>query len=410
MTDRLLYPLRGVGAWVVLGSAVPLWLLLTIIRYLAVQQPAAAFMAVFFLLPVLYLLIGGLLRYALVTVLHTARGHVEPPDVDIPELNPVRLPHVAALTLAATTIAGTVASSAPDSMGRLLLVAGSIVIASPLITLVGLNQGLAGLSLRDGRRLLGALGIESLGLLLVGGTWAALAALIAAPAPNLLYLTAGAYLLILAHHLAGRLLFRHRLALALATETSPEQQHAAEAAAAQGHFRELLVDLHRLCATDRVDEAYARLAAYLAAPDGLEEESVYLALKDFHDPRLRLEHAYHYIGRLAARRERRRAWQVLVEAVSEDRAFRPASDELLISLVNLAEPDQAPVVEAMLDDFERRFPDSHLTANALFRLARARIDDLGNRDAGVALLDRIAREFPQFAGQQRFVDYRSSRR
>ena len=266
---------------------------------------------------------------------------------------------------------------------------------------------LAGFNPGQHARLLRGLGGESAGLLVVGLGWFLLTAALSANQPNLLALLGAAYLFVLTHYLAGWLLFRHRLALDLETERSPEQANAAHWAAKGEVFRAMLMDLHRLCSTDRVDEAFAQLATYIDANEGLDEASVYLALKDFHDPRLRLEHSYHYIGRLVRNRDRHGAWQVLRDAVLEDSSFRPPSDEILISLLDEALHNHAPQVEALLADFNQRFPDSHLEANALFRLARVRIDHLGGRAEGLALLDRVASEHPEFAGQQRFRDYRS---
>lgn len=408
MRSTLFYPLRGPGPWVIGGFALLIWVLLSMVSLIGAHEPFAGFMAAFFLAPAVFLLCGVLVNYALVILRHTARGHPEPPTVDLPDLNPVRQGHVLMVVLVAAVVTGIVLSSLTESVSAAMFVGSAIVLGSSIVTLTALNDSiLAGLNPGQHARLLRGLGVESLGLLVVGLSWFLLAAALTENQPNLPALLGAAYLFVLTHNLAGRLLFRHRLDLDLETELSPEQTNAAHWAAKGEAFRAMLMDLHRLCMTDRVSEAYAQLATYLDADEGLDEASVYLALKDFHDPRLRLEHSFHYISRLVRNRDRRRAWQVLRDAVLEDANFRPASDEILISVLDEALPDHAQQVECLLADFNQRFPDSHLAANALFRLARVRIDHLGGRTEGLALLDRIATEHPEFAGQQRFRDYRS---
>jgi hypothetical protein len=408
MGNTLFYPLRGPGFWVIGGFALLVWVLLTIVSLISTQESFAGFMAAFFMAPAVFLLCGIMINYALVILSHTARGHPEPPTVDLPDLNPVRQGHVVMALIVAMAVTGMVLSSPAGTMIRALLTVGVVVLGSSVGTLTALNNSvLAGFNPGEQIRLLRGLGGESPGLLVVGVAWLMLAAALTAGSPNLLGMLGVGYLFVLAHHLAGRLLFRNRLDLELDTDQSPEQTNAAHWAAKDQAFRAMLVDLHRLCATDRVAEAFKQLASYLDADEGLDEASVYLTLKDFHDPRLRLEHSYHYITRLARNRQRHRAWQVLHDAVAEDQDFRPASDELLISLLDEATPDQASQVEVLLKDFEQRYPDSHLQANALFRLASVRIDHLGGHAEGLALLERIAKEHPEFAGQQRFRDYRS---
>lgn len=408
MGSTLFYPLRGPGAWVIGGFVLLVWALLSIVGLIAAHESFAGFMAAFFMAPAIFLLCGILVNYALVILCHTARGHPEPPTVDLPDLNPVRQGHVLMIMVIATVPIGIVLSAPTGSVLEVLVTCSAIALGSTIVTLTALNDSvLAGFKPGQQARLLRGLGGESFGLLVVGLAWFLLAAALSVTDTNLLALLGAAYLFVLAHNFAGRLLFRHRLDLDLDTELSPEQTNAAHWAAEGEAFRAMLLGLHRLCATDRVNEAFSQLAGYLDADEGLDEASVYLALKDFHDPRLRLEHSYHYISRLAANRDRSRAWQVLHDATLEDSAFRPASDELLISLLDEATPDQAPQVESLLADFNQRFPDSHLQANALFRLAKVRIDHLGAPAEGQALLDEIASDHPEFAGQQRFRDYRS---
>ena len=408
MGSSLYYPLRGSGPWVIGGFALLVWALLSIVSLIAQYESFAGAMAAFFSAPAVFLLVGILVKYALVILCQTARGHLEPPTVDLPDLNPVRQGHVVMVILIAAVVTGLVHSSSVGSVAWLLLISSAVVLASSIVTLTALNNSLlAGFSPGQQLRLLKGLGGESFGLLIVGLLWFLLAAALTARQPNLLGLLGIAYLFILAHHAVGRLLFRHRLDLELDTQLSPEQTNAAHWAAKDQSFRAMMLDLHRLCATDRVEEAFKQLADYLEDDQGLDEASVYLALQDFHDPRLRLEHSYHYINRLVRNRDRPRAWLVLHNAVLEDAEFRPSSDELLISLLDESTPDQAPQVEVLLADFDQRYPDSHLQANALYRLAKVRIDHLGGRADGLKLLDRVAAEHPEFAEQQRFRDYRS---
>lgn len=81
------------------------------------------------------------------------------------------------------------------------------------------------------------------------------------------------------------------------------------------------------------------------------------------------------------------------------------SDASVIALVAQSSERDAHYAAPLLDDFLRAYPDSALHANALFRLAQLRIDPLQARAAGLALLDRIERDYPRFAALAAFRDY-----
>ena len=173
-----------------------------------------------------------------------------------------------------------------------------------------------------------------------------------------LALLVAAYVYLLTQHVAGRIVFARRVELALATDSSPEQDVAAEIAAQEARLKNMLIDLHRLCSVDRYQEARARLDTFLARDQYRDDARVYELLRDFQGRPLALEHACRYIERLTGAHKSLRAWDVCKRCLVEDPLFRPLSDTSVMSLVALSGHLDAHHAATLLLDFTRAYPDS----------------------------------------------------
>ena len=94
----------------------------------------------------------------------------------------------------------------------------------------------------------------------------------------------------------------------------------------------------------------------------------------------------HYLGRLLENGKRQRAWALFKTCHAREPRFRPVDDEALLTLVGMAAPEDGPLVEALLADFPDAYPDSHLIANARFRLARLMHENWQRDEEAIAVL------------------------
>lgn len=218
-------------------------------------------------------------------------------------------------------------------------------------------------------------------------------------------LLAAGYVFLLTEHVAGLVLFERRAQLELDTQHSPEQDVAADHARDEAELKALFFELHRLCGVDRYSAAYARLDAHLKKNHYRDDARAHEMLQQFQGRPLALEHACHYIERLLAARKPLQAWAVCKRCLGEDELFRPLSDRSLITLVGQSGHSDARYAEMLLADFTRAYPDSTLAANAMFRLAQIRIEHLGERESGAALLRALRAEHVQFTRLPKFVEY-----
>jgi len=222
---------------------------------------------------------------------------------------------------------------------------------------------------------------------------------------NILLFFFSAYAFVVGNMLTGLVLFRRRNQLILHTEKSPEQARAQEIIAEAESMDRLFEVLHRLCDSGNLGKAYKQLEDYMSeAGDDLDPQ-IHRRLLAFQDKRLTLEHAVHYLERLAQRGEPKKAWAILLESLTIDEKFRPLSDQTLLDLTHAAEQDDAREVSLVLADFATTYPDSKLIPDALFRRARVVLELLRDTAGGTQLLRDIANQHPEFAATPQYQEY-----
>ena len=89
-----------------------------------------------------------------------------------------------------------------------------------------------------------------------------------------------------------------------------------------------------------------------------------------------------------------------------DDRFRPPDDTTLLALTRAASREDGGLVNDVLSDFDKAYPDSPLIPDARFRRARICIELLKDGDTGMAMLSSIATEYPEFAASDVYKRYR----
>ena len=401
MITLLLWPLRPPAAWI-LGLFVLLgWLLLAADDLFDDMVPMARALIIGFELPLWYLLLGSLCLAAQMRLLHHARGLTDEPIADETNLNPfgngLAVRFFVLLAIPLGVLGWQAAAPSPAILG--LLTVGFTLAWSSLMLEASVREAFRQATLW---RLGKGIGIGWVGMwVLVGGSVGYLMATLLW-LHNPLHLAAAGYGFLIAHGIAGRLIWHRRNHLDLYVEKSPELAEGAEVAGRSAFLDRLLEDLHRLCGVGHVAEAHKQLASYLQTPDSADDETVHQRLLQFTHQDLLLEHAVHYLGRLLENGKRQRAWALFKTCHAREARFRPVDDEALLTLVGMAAPEDGPLVEALLADFPDAYPDSHLIANARFRLARLMHEDWQRDDEAIAVLREIKAEHPAFAATEQF--------
>ncbi len=401
MTTLLLWPLRPPAAWI-LGLFVLLgWLLLAAIDLFDDMVPMARALIIGFELPLWYLLLGSLCLAAQMRLLHHARGLTDEPIADETNLNPfgngLAVRFFVLLAIPLGVLGWQAAAPSPAILG--LLTVGFTLAWLSLMLEASVREAFRPATLW---RLGKGIGIGWVGMWVsVGGSVGYLTATLLW-LHNPLHLAAAGYGFLIAHGIAGRLIWQRRNHLDLYVEKSPELAEGAAAAGRSAFLDRLLDDLHRLCGVGRVAEAHKQLAAYLQTSDSADDETVHQRLLRFTHQDLLLEHAVHYLGRLLENGKRQRAWALFKTCHAREPRFRPVDGEALLTLVGMAAAEDGPLVEALLTDFPDAYPDSHLIANARFRLARLMHENWQRDDEAIAVLREIKAEHPAFAATEQF--------
>ncbi|MEM8769931.1 MAG: hypothetical protein AAGE43_21050, partial [Pseudomonadota bacterium] len=197
-----------------------------------------------------------------------------------------------------------------------------------------------------------------------------------------------------------------RRALDLATLKSPEQTLAEALEAEQRSLDQLLHEIHTHIGAGSFATAVQKLEAFVAEDPETLDPFMHERLKEFQDDRMLLEHGVRYLQRLADRGEMRKAWTLMKACLARDELFRPFKDETLLALTRAAGREDVGVVDSVLADFPRAYPESTHVPEALFRRARVNIELLKDGETGLKLLAEIERDHPSFAGTAPFQNYR----
>jgi hypothetical protein len=406
MFEALRYPVQSPGWMCLLIFAIGGWivLLLSGIFPSGFELIAIALLTLFgFFVMGQLQCFGGFLFQA------AARGHTSPPPPPTDALNPFGGAVVAVVLGIVWSSAWSIraAFGGHNALAWFGAAAGALIVPALVSIMVVTHSATEGLDPRRVLLLVRGLGAAYVGLCLTlwigyGGIF--LAIWYCDEGVPIALLAAG-YVFLLTQHVAGLVLFERRAQLELDTQHSPEQDVAAGLAQDEADLRALFFELHRLCGVDRYREAYARLDAHLRKDRYRSDARAHEMLQQFQGRPLALEHACHYVERLLAARKPLQAWEVCKRCLDEDELFRPLSDSSLITLVAQSGHTDARYAELLLADFAHGYPDSALGADAMFRLARIRIEHQVDRESGAALLRTIRDEHAQFARLPKFVEY-----
>ncbi|MEM8769862.1 MAG: hypothetical protein AAGE43_20690, partial [Pseudomonadota bacterium] len=175
---------------------------------------------------------------------------------------------------------------------------------------------------------------------------------------SLLHIVLSALAFLFANVLSGSLVYTRRRALDLATLKSPEQTLAEALEAEQRSLDQLLHEIHTHIGAGSFATAVQKLEAFVAEDPETLDPFIHERLKEFQDERLLLEHGVRYLQRLADRGETRKAWTLMKACLVRDELFRPFKDETLLALTRAAGREDVGVVDSVLADFARAYPES----------------------------------------------------
>ena len=399
MITLLLWPFRAPAGWI-LGLFILLgWLLLAAIDLFDDLVPMALALIIGFELPLWYLLLGSLCLAAQMRLLHHARGLDLEPMADETNLNPfgngLAFRFFVLLAIPLGVLQWQAAAPSPAVIALL-----AIVFPLPWLSLMleaSVREAFRPTTLW---RLVKGIGIGWAGTCLVisGGVGYLMSTLLWLHNP--FHLAAAGYGFLLAHGLAGGCSGVAVIIWICMWRKAPTA--GAELAARNTELDRLMEDVHRLCGVGRVAEAHKRLESHLATAGSAGDDAVHQRLLQFTHQDLLLEHAVHYLGRLLEYGKRQQAWALFKNCHAREPRFRPLIDESLLTLVGQAAAEDGGLVEELLADFPDAYPDSHLIANARFRLARLMHENWHRHDEAIAVLREIKAAYPAFAATEQF--------
>ena len=172
-------------------------------------------------------------------------------------------------------------------------------------------------------------------------------------------------------------------------------------------FGQLFHELLRHCENGNLGTAFEELQSFMGDRTEELDPLMHERLLGFQDIRLTLLHAVHYLQRMVDQGKTGKAWALLKSCLAIDDRFRPLTDNALLTLTRAAEPEDAGLVNILLEDFHLCYPDSKHIASAKFRRARVCIELLNDKKTGVALIEEIASDYPEFAATQRYEAYQA---
>jgi len=406
MLNLILRPLQAPAVWLLVAWTLVGPCLVLMIDSFVDYAPIATALAIGFLLPVWYVLMGGLSTYAQKHLVHAARGLGDEPIAATTDFNPLQDALAFQLALLLLIPLYVVAAFGPDlTVAQVILP----VLVFPLLWLGVMLEGslLAGLHPAMLWRILAGLNIAYVPTALIVSACVGSLVYTIVYWHHVLAFAAVGYGYLLGHGVVGKILYWRRGPLHLHTDRSPEQARARELQERHAALNRLLNELHRLCSTGRVLEAYDKLDAHM---DGAYEDMdplIHERLLAFQDKRLTLEHAVHYLGRLLEAGKRVKAWALFKSCLALDDRFRPMEDHALIELTRAASRADALLVEELLGDFPRAYPHSNLIAAAKFRRARVLLELIGNTETAHGIVREIAQSHPEFAAEARYRNYRA---
>ena len=399
LAQLLLYPLRGQGGLLMLACATGLYMLAAIFDLSRENEGFHLILALF--LPVAVINVVGVLQlHAWMSLRHVALGHTQTlRNIAVTDVSPYQnfLAFKVALLLA--FVVGIIVTGAALSslLGGFLVVVFALTLPA-MLGVIALEQRFRdGLDPHRVAQLAWGLGtayVPFAAALLIGTSALIISCTVMSP-PRFLAVVAAGYLFVLAHVLAGRLLYLRRRELSLATSANLSRAQV-ETQQIEDSIDTLMLELHGLCRSGQIKRAKQVLDDFLAASDYSLDEHIHQRLQLFQEQRLLLAHARQYISRLLAAHRALAAWLVLRKALDVDSRFRPDTAEALLALIAQAPAADADRVDRLLEDFDNEYPDSACRCEALFARARWCMEAPGRYAQALRLSRQIEREFPSW--------------
>lgn len=312
------------------------------------------------------------MKYAYHLLARTAHGHEDPPPMTLELVNPVSqqpLKHLFVLLMLFSLCYWTEAL-----LGRWLalplLIAG-LALQPAVAAVIALDDSLFGaLEPRALTAIARQLGLDYVliaACFVVGGLIALYAASLL---PRGISYGLVLYVVFATFGLLGLMLYRHRDALGIEADASPEREAEAQQAVDRRRLNGLLDEAYRLSQAGRHAQAAQALITALAADgDSLDDHAyVHQQTRQWTPPQVALRHGQVYVSRLW--RSRRLADAVDIYAHCQRLAdeFRLEEAAQALPLARCAQSINRPFVAAhMLRGFEQRFPD-HPDRGAVERL------------------------------------------
>ena len=400
-----LWPLKPTGVFLILAYTVIGWGFLFFVDFYFTIEPLTRWLSIGFSLPGWYMIAASLALYAHKMFTHVSRGLFGQRMQQETNVNPFQSFMAFKLWILMAVVFGLVlAIGETPTLATALLPA----LIFPLLWLaVMMQESLsAALHPRNIVALLGGLGYAyPLVTVLLSGSVGYMAYLIVWE-HNFLAMFASAYGFLLANAITGAVLFWRRAELNLDIDQSVEQARMREFNAESTKFGQLFHELRRHCENGNLGTAFEELQSFMGDRTEELDPLMHERLLGFEDIRLTLLHAVHYLQRMVDQGKTGKAWALLKSCLAIDDRFRPLTDSALLTLTRAAEPEDAALVNILLEDFHLCYPDSKHIASAKFRRARVCIELLNDKKAGVALIEEIASGYPEFAATERYQAYR----
>ena len=403
-----LWPLQLTGLFLILAyTGIGRGFLFFVDFYFEVE-PLTRWLTIGFSLAGWYLIAASLALYAHKMLTHVSRGLYGQPMQQETNVNPFQSFMALKLWILMVVVFGAVQAMGKTPPLGLSLVLGLIF---PVVWLtVSMQESLAGFHHKNILRLLGGLSYTyPLVALMLSGSVGYMAYLILWD-HSFVAMFASAYGFLLANAMTGAVLFWRRAELNLDVDQSAEQARLREIHAESVKFGQLFHQLQLHCTNGNIGAAFDELQSFMGERVEELDPTMHERLLGFQDMRLTLLHAVHYLQRMVDRGENRKAWALLKSCFEIDDRFRPLTDNALLTLTRATGPEDAGLVNILLEDFHTCYPDSENIGSAKFRRARVCIELLNDKKTGIALMDEIASDYPEFAATDPYRDYQASLR
>jgi hypothetical protein len=398
----VLYPLRGQGG--VLLAVESIGVYLTLLALYGTANYGGVHALLFVCTPIVWVFgLGVFQHYAWATLRHVAAGHTTTlRTIDVEEVSP--LTNYLAFLVASLLlgIAGALSWCAALSVPLAVVIGAAVgtVLPAMLGVMILEEHFLAGFNPAAVWRFMTNFGAGY--MLFAAALYTGISALYGIflmPPPDFVVVFGACFVFVLGHLLAGRVAynFRDRLDLATLPDIDPV------AVATDETVESLMLDLHRLCAVDRVELANSRLEGFLREQNYAIDERIHQRLLEFQYKPLLLEHNWHYLDRLVNKGKLPRAWLLLRSSLDIDPLFRPGSAATMLALITAAPAADANYVDTLLTDFERSYPGDERLPDALFAHACWSFTQLGRADVALDLLARIERQFAPWSDNAEFT-------